>query len=155
MEVIVELLLHLVLQVFGEVLFEGGYRVLRFLARGTYRLIGRPFTPRVRRETVPGQNKTLLPMLVLGDAIGLAFGWWWGKRQSNAGLDHIPYTLWWSLVLGGLGIIILVAPGIRGRLSEKASRNAIVGYLIERSRLMLLVALNFAIAAGIAIGWWT
>lgn len=145
-----ELLFELVFQLFGELLLEAVFRGGRFVVRRTGRLLG--FAWAVGPAQVP-PRVTAATMAVLGAALGLAGGWWWGDRQADRQLDHVPYLLFSSATVALLAAVALLPP-VRGRLSERSGSRGVRAYLLDRRRLVFFAAANSAIAAGVTLGWW-
>ena len=153
-EFVFELVLEFVIQVVFEVVLSALWAAFRVAAVAVGRLFGRSWSPGPLNAG-PGLVAAVACLLVAsGAAVGFGLGWWWGDRQTDQQLGHIPAMLWVSLSLAaGAGLAAL--PAIRGRISERAATNPVARYLADRRRLWFLVALNVGLAAGVAVGYGT
>ena len=137
MDFLVELLLQFVFEVLFEVLAE---LLLDLGVRGVARVLRSPL----------GRYATAA-------LVGFGAGAWWGDYLSTAGRGHRPRLFWVSLALGtAFGVLAFARrrrEGLRG--SEPASRweRAFVPWTWPTFRLIGFAVLNFAIAAGIAVGF--
>ena len=127
-ELILEVLFQFVLEGAGEALFEAGYK-------GTARLL-----------------RSRITRFVIGSAIGLGAGVWWGARLSEAGRVQAPRALWISLVLAlAFGLAALW----RWQRGRRPGDDAVMSppWRWPAYRLVGFALLNVAVAAGMALAF--
>jgi uncharacterized membrane protein YsdA (DUF1294 family) len=140
-DVIIEIIVQVVVQFLFEIVLEGVVNLLRNTGRSTIQA--------AQHRAKTKEHATWIVMAIIGFGVGL----WWGALQRRNGLDHIPFSFWWTIVLAGVIAVIMFVPRLRKKLSEAAFRSRIAAYLVTRSRLVEFFAMNTAAATGIAIGW--
>lgn len=139
-----ELLFELVFEFLGQV-------VLEFLLEGTFRGLARLLSNRVVRAVLG---------VGLGVAVGLGGGYWWGSRLTELGRTDPPKSLWVSLGLIVLFLLLALVQSLRGepRSARSPSRRYRMAEVLtpwrwSTARLLGFAVLNAALAAGIGAGF--
>jgi hypothetical protein len=141
------------MEILLELAFEAGMFVIELFGEAIFRLL-RPDSVSVGTTRKRGERRwAQVITIVLGVAAGIGFGLFWGTRQRNRNLPHIPYALWWSLLIGGIAAALLFLPGLNARLTTASSRSRAAKYFAQRTRLWLFLCLNLAVAVGILVAW--
>jgi hypothetical protein len=127
-EFILEVVVQLVLEIFGEFLFDVGFR-------GAARLL----RSRVVRYSIAA-------------GVGLAFGLWWGNRLSDAA--RLPRLFWVSVALAVVAAIgVLVRRGRPDPVGAERLSSVVMPWRWPEYRFAGFVVLNVALAVGIFIGY--
>ncbi|HSH62052.1 MAG TPA: hypothetical protein VK988_20865 [Acidimicrobiales bacterium] len=139
-----------------EILFELAFEflgqiILEFLLEGTFRGLARLLS-----------NRVLRAVLGIGLAVGVGFGggYWWGSRLTELGRTDPPKSLWVSIGLFVLFIILALVQTLRGesRSAESPPKRyrmaeALTPWRWSTARLLGFAVLNAALAAGIGAGF--
>jgi hypothetical protein len=132
MATIFELLIEIVFQFLGELLFDTAFRLL---------------ANRVVRA-------------VLAAAAGFGGGYWWGARLTELGRTEPPSSLWVSIALVALFAAIALVkilrrdpPRLRPDSRMDRFEEAFTPWRWSAARLLGFALVNVAVAAGIAAGF--
>lgn len=134
MDFIFEFLLQVIVEVIGEALLELG-------CRGASRVL---------RSSIGRYAVSVL--------VGFGSGAWWGSYLADAGSGHRPRLFWVSIGVGLASSLAAVARARRPRLTGMRAfraqlEPAVAPWQWPAYRLWGFAVLNFAIAAGIAVGY--